>query len=133
MLPDVNGRASVDYDEAAEAYSSGGGDGRNRRQGSGKSKGPGGALQKSPSAASLHGNNKGIDGKGGNGVRSQSGDNKDDYADEISKVTAAAGGLLDGQNAQRRSRGQGISQSALDNAPPSLVGSRGLNHSPSSQ
>ena len=49
MLPDVRGGRGGDYDEAADAYSNGGGDGRNRR-GSGASK-----LQNSPSVASLHG------------------------------------------------------------------------------
>ena len=73
--------------------------------------------------------------------RGGSNDGRDDYADEVQKVTgnglnkqAAANGLQDGMNGQRRSRGgQGISQSALDNAPPSMLPSRGLNHSPSSQ
>ena len=49
MLPDVRGGRGGDYDEAADAYSNGAGDGRNRRN-SGASK-----LQNSPSVASLHG------------------------------------------------------------------------------
>ena len=138
-MPDVGGggRSGSNLDEAAEAYNNG-------ADGLSGSKKHGG-LKASPSVASLHDqSNKGSQ-KNGRGSmkngRGGSNDGRDDYADEVGKVTgnglnkqAAANGLQDGMNGQRRSRGgQGISQSALDNAPPSMLPTRGLNHSPSSQ